>query len=274
MDLNTPIRCKEDMISIIRTIGMIPFTKCTVPGWSIQEMTGHEFWFMSSDELGPWDWRIDAIHDGLICGKFLSQKTAFATEEMYRHLMNWRRSHPKYQVANGAKSKASTIDEKLHAYLAPTLLCAIREHESLESSELRLILEERIPLEIREKIGGYVGRQLIPKVKKQAVDFVMSYLDMGTWTVIGDITRVYRGPNCEYKGWQRNTITTPEALLAAVDSISENTGGDNPFWAKFIDEGPETEITIDCSPEESRNHIIQTVRKFFPDAQKALEKLI
>lgn len=262
------------MISAIRTIGMIPFTKCTVQGWSIQEITGHEFWFMSSDELGPWDWRIDAIHDGLICGKFLSQKTAFATEEMYRHLMNWRRSLPKYQVADGGRSDESSIDDRLHKYLAPTLLSAIREHESLESSALRFILEDRIPMKTREKIGGYVGKQLIPKVKKQAVDFVMTYLDMGTWTVVGDITRVYRGPNCEYKGWQRNTITTPEAMFSAVDKPSENTGCDSPFWAKFIDEGTENTIVIDCSPEESREFIINNVRKFFPDAQKALEKLI
>lgn len=200
MDLKTSICSKEGMISAFRTIGMMPFTKCTVPGWSIQEMTGHEFWFMSSDELGPWDWRIYAIHDGLVCGKFLSQKTAFATEEMYKHLMNWRRSLPRYQVANGGKSQASTIDQRLHKFLSPTLLSAIRENESLESSELRQILEECIPMETREKIGGYADRQLIPKVNKQAVDFVKTYLDMGTWTVIGDITRVYRGPNCEYKG--------------------------------------------------------------------------
>lgn len=264
-----PITSKEEMISLIRTVGMVPFTKCTVPGWSVQEMIGHEFWFMSSDELGPWDWRIDAIHEGLVCGKFISQKTAFATEEMYRHLMNWRRSLPKYQVAEGGDSKTATIDDRLHKYLSPTLLSAIRENESLESSELRGVLEKKVPMEVREMIGGYIGRQLIPKVKKQAVDFVLNYLDMGTWTVIGDITRVYRGPNCEYKGWQRNTITTPEALFSVKDKPSEN-----PFWAKFVDDGTENAILIDCSPKESRDYIIENVRKFFPADQKALEKLI
>lgn len=263
------IRSKEEMISLIRTIGMVPFTRCTVPGWSIQEMTSHEFWFMTSDELGPWDWRIDAIHDGLVCGKFLSQKTAFATEEMYRHLMNYRRSLPKYKAVEDEQSRTATIDERMHKYLAPVLLQAIRDNESLESSELRGILERNIPMQIREKIGGYVGRQLIPKVKKQAVDFVLSYLDMGTWTVIGDITRVYRGPNCEYKGWQRNTITTPEALFSVVDTPSHN-----PFWAKFVDDDTENAILIDCSPEESRDHIVNRVLEFFPDADKALEKLI
>jgi len=269
MNFEGQITSREEMISVIRTVGMVPFTKCMVPGWSIQEMTGHEFWFMSSDELGPWDWRIEAIHEGLICGKFISNKTAFATEEMYRHLMNWRRSLPKYQVAAGGPSKAATIDDRLHKYLSPTLLNAIREHESLESSELRGILEKNVPVEVREKIGGYVGKHLVPKVKKQAVDFILNYLDMGTWTLVGDITRVYRGPNCEYKGWQRNTITTPEALLATTDTPSEN-----PFWAKFVDDGAGNPITVDCSPKESRDFIISRIREYFPDASAALEKLI
>ena len=67
-------------------------------GWSIEELTHPDFWFYSSDVLGPWDWKIDAIHEGMIYGKYISRRSAFATEEMYRHLMNWRRSLPKYPV--------------------------------------------------------------------------------------------------------------------------------------------------------------------------------
>lgn len=82
------IQSPEDMISIIRTVGMIPFSRCAVPGWSIQELTNPDFWFTTSDQLGPWDWKVDAVRDGIIYGKFLSRKSAFATGEMYRHLMN------------------------------------------------------------------------------------------------------------------------------------------------------------------------------------------
>lgn len=56
-----------------------------------------------------------------------------------------------------------------------------------------------MPLEVRKKVGGHVEKYLIPKVTKQAVDFLLVFLDMGTWTVVGDISRVYSGPNwvCE-----------------------------------------------------------------------------
>ena len=95
---------------------------------------------------------------------------------------------------------------------------------------------------------------------------------MGTWTVIGDITRVYRGPNCEYKGWQRNTVTTPEALFRVIDSPAEN-----PFWAKFIEPEP-TESgqpeSIDCSPEESRQTILDHLTRLYPEQRRQFEKLI
>ena len=143
------------------------------------------------------------------------------------------------------------------------LLAEIRKHESLENSELRSVLEKVVPLDVRKKVGGYVGKHLVPKIDKQATDFLMGYLDMGTWTLIGEINRVYRGPNCEYKGWQRNIVTTPEALLD--DSVLP------PFHAA-LDAKPATHI--DCSPQESREFIIQRVRQFFPEATIALEKLI
>ena len=115
-------------------------------------------------------------------------------------------------------------------------------------------------------------KYLIPKVTRQAVDFLLGYLDMGTWTVIGDITRVYRGPNCEYKGWQRNTITTPDALFRIVESPSGN-----PFWAKFLEEAPESSgnpISTDCSPEESRQVIIDHLAGLYPGQRRMFEKII
>ena len=114
-----------------------------------------------------------------------------------------------------------------------------------------------------------MGKYLIPKVTKQAVDFILQYLDMGTWTLVGDIERVYRRPNCEYKGWQRNSITTPDILFKASQQDF-----DNPYWAKFVNDSTEKEIQVDCTPEDSLDFIINSVQKFFPNAQKALEKLI
>ncbi|MBQ3207518.1 MAG: hypothetical protein IJB38_05885, partial [Bacteroidales bacterium] len=113
MDLFTNVYSPESMINAIKEIGIIPFSKNTVPGWSIQEITDPDFWFTTSDQLGPWDWKVEAVREGIVYGKFISRKSAFATVEFYRHLMNWRRSLPKYQIPVGGRFKAKTLDDKL-----------------------------------------------------------------------------------------------------------------------------------------------------------------
>ena len=91
---------------------------------------------------------------------------------------------------------------------------------------------------------------------------------MGTWTIVGDITRVYRGPNCEYKGWQKNSITTPDILFEAFSQPSEN-----PFWTKYLEPCTENEILENCTPDESREILIAQVEKFYPGTRSKLEKL-
>ena len=246
------------MIAAIREIGIIPLFKSPVSGWSIEELTHPDWWFSTSDNLGPWDWKIDAVQEGLFYGKYISRRSAFATEKMYRHLMNWRRSLPMYKVAEGGPSKCVTIDQRLQKHLSPIVLSTIRDNESLDSAELKAILNEVVPTQVRKQVGGHMEKYLLPKITKQAVDFILGFLDMGTWTVIGDITRVYRGPNCEYKGWQKNTITTPEALLEC-------------FWEPFLVDNNDN---IDCTPEESRQIILDHLTELYPGNRHKFEKII
>ena len=268
MQLLANVYSPESMINAIQEIGIIPFSKNIVPGWSIQEITDPDFWFTTSDQLGPWDWRIEAVRQGIVFGKFISRKSAFATIESYRHLMNWRRSLPKYRIPVDGISEMNTLEEKFMGYLSPILLDSIRKRESFELSEIRPLLEELVPAETRKQIGGHLEKYLLPNIKRQAVDFLIQYLDMGTWTVVGDITRVYRGPNCEYKGWQRNLITTPELLFDIISQPSENQ-----FWTKSLGTCTEGGILVDCTPEESRDILIDKIERFYPRTRSKLEKI-
>ena len=266
----TNIDSPESMIRAIQEIGIIPFSKNAVTGWSVQEITDPDFWFTSSDQLGPWDWKIEAVREGIVYGKFIGGKSAFATVEAYRHLMNWRRSLPKYRMAIGGTYEQKNLEERLAAHLSPTLLNCIRERESLESSEIRALLEDLIPQETRKQVGGCMEKYLIPNIKRPAVDMLLQHLDMGTWTIVGDITRVYKGPNCEYKGWQKNSITTPELLFG---SLSQPT--DAPSWARHLEEPcTNNDTPTDCTPEESREILISRIEALYPGTRKKLEKLI
>ena len=272
MDIH-PIDSPESMSAAIRRVGIIPFVRNTVPGWSIEELTAKGAWFWEDDEggvLGPWDWKIEVIREGDIAyGKFIRNKAAFATVKWYRHLMNWRRSQPKYRMALGEEYGGNNRMDQLYRTFSPTLLSAIKELGSVEGSDVRKILSERTTVAQRSRIQGCMEKYLIPEVRRPVADYLNQYLEMGTWTVVGDFQRVYRGPNLEYKGWQKSSITTPDELFEAYAATK-----DEPFWAKFIQDDQESS-TPDCTPEESRDAIIGKILENYPDAdKKELLKLI
>lgn len=211
----------ETMVAAIREAGIIPFFENAIDGYSIEEKTAPEFWFTAEGELGPWDWKIDAVREGDIAyGKFLQGKSAFATATLFRDLMNWRRSLPKYQPEG----------------LQADVLQAIRENGSLTSAEVR-------------RITG---------LKKSASDALLTRLQMGTWIVIGDFERKFRGPNLEYSGWQLASWCPPEDLFDSAP----RSGISFPF---ADEEEPQWKS---CTPEESRSRLLAHLRRVTgaPDA--------
>lgn len=261
-----PIHSPEAMITEIRRYGVLPFFKCGVPGWSVEERTAPGCWIFEDDEavLGPWDWKIDAVREGDIAyGKFLGGKAAFATVEWYRELMNWRRSQPRWRMAEGGRYKASSQSDKLMKVLAPLALDAIRTAGALEMKELRMICARRLTAEQIQALGTRYRPMLTPMVKKNVMDSVIQFLQMGTWTVIGDFERVYRGPDLSYSGWQRASNTTPDELFAAPPL---------PLASAHPVTDP---LATPLTPAASRMRLIEHIQDFFPAADpKVLEKLI
>ncbi|MBR1539536.1 MAG: hypothetical protein IJ636_08540 [Bacteroidales bacterium] len=252
-----PIDSPEAMIAAIRHFGILPFFRCGVPGWSVEELTAPGCWIFEDDEavLGPWDWKIDAVREGDIAyGKFLGGKAAFATAEWYLKLMAWRRSQPRWRLASGGRFKATTQHDRLMKVLAPLALEAIRAAGALESRELRILCAQQLTPSHFRTLGAGYRTKLLPTVKKSVMDGVVQFLQMGTWTVIGDFERVYRGPALTYEGWQRASNTTPDELFSLI---------------------PGFDTASEISPEEARNAIIGHIHKLFPGADvKKLERLV
>ena len=214
------------MMEAIKTCGIIPFFENPVTGFSIEEMTPPDSWFTDED-LGPWDWKVDVVQSGeIVYGKFLcGGKAAFTTPEWYAHLRNWRLSQEKYK---------------------PTT-------------------EGRKVLKLIEKEGSCVSRQVreLLNVKKSKSDSVLANLMNGTRLIIGDIQRVYKGPNLEYKGWQTASYCTPESLFErpAEDFGPWHIGGST--------------LKCDCTPEESYSKLRNHIKELFPEAtEKQLDKII
>jgi hypothetical protein len=113
---------------------------------------------------------------------------------------------------------------------------------------------------------------LSPGVKKGIMDSVVQFLQMGTWTVIGDIQRVYRGPDLHYNGWQRASNTTPDELFGTGEAPADTNV---PAWARRFEEAVGAPQTVSRSPEESRGRLISHILDFFPEAEeKTLLKLV
>ena len=244
--MSRPVNSPESMVAVIREFGVLPLFRSSIPGWSIEDMTAPGCWFDTEGVLGPWDWKVDAVRQGDIAyGKFIGGKAAFATLEWYRHLMNWRRSIPRYRMALGERYKATTNGDRLNKTFGPAILSAVKEQGEIRAEGLRAICS-----------------------KKSVYESVSRFLQMGTWLVVGDIERVYRGPNLTYSGWQRTSLTMPDELFG-----SGKPDKDAPAWARmFESETGENEESLGCLPEESRHIIIGHIREVFPDA--GYDKLI
>ena len=159
----------------IREVGIIPFFKSDILGYSIKELTLPGFWFDDGDTLGPWDWKIDCLESGDIAyGKYLCRsKAAFATIPFYRELMNLRR----------ATTQPDKDGQKIMEYLA--------QRGSITIKEVRALLG----------------------VKKNAADAAIAKLQHQCRVVTGVIERVYRGSEQTYNGWQVSYFCTPESLF-------------------------------------------------------------
>ncbi|MBR4827081.1 MAG: hypothetical protein IKZ91_04270 [Bacteroidales bacterium] len=225
--LPTRVVNEEAMLSVVREYGLIPFTAGAVKGWSIEEMTPQECWF-TDDCLGPWDWKIHCVQSGDVAyGKFFSGgKAAFATREWYRELMNYRRSLPKY---------SPDLNDRI-------ILDFLSANGTLTSSDVRKLLG----------------------VKKSAADAAATRLQMQCRLVIGDITRVYRGPDLHYNGWQRASFCSPEALFGWDNEGT--TAAKGPGGFPFVDADVKT---FNHTPQESLALLVSHIKQLFPGASES-----
>ena len=225
------IASAEAMLDTILELGLVPFFENVIPGYSIEEMTAPEHWFDTQENLSftPWDWKIPCVQSGEIAyGKFLlGGKAAFATVEWYRELRNYRQSLPKYQPDAAQKQ----------------ILDYLQENGSISIKEVR----------------GLLG------IKKGQADAHITRLMMQCRVITGDITRVYRGQDLHYNGWQVSSFCAPEELFDTAAT---------PFFAGF-EAVQNRSLTVNHSPAESYALLHEKIRSLHPEAtDKQIAKLL
>lgn len=213
--VNPRIVSAETMYDAIMDLGIVPFFENAVRGWSVEEMTPHEYWF-DGDVLGPWDWKIDCVQSGdIVYGKFLGGKAAFASVRWYRELRAWRLSR-----------------------LSPVILSDVEKSRTSQDAAILDYIGTNGAITIKE-VRGLLG------VKKAAADAAVTRLQMQCRVVTGDLTRVYRGPDLHYNGWQVASFTTPESLYGPSDF---------PFGRSSVDP-----LSTEGTPAESLERLLEHI---------------
>lgn len=189
------LECAEDLEKMVLKIGFLPFFKNSIEGFSVEEHTPEEYWFVD-DREGPWEWKSNVVVNGrCVYGKLFHGKAGFVSLDWFHDLMNIRRKEVKL---TNAELK---------------ILNLIKENESLLTPQIK-------------KLGGYVSTRkskdisnVFPfkaeekqQVRQEGFDTIMSHLQMSTHIIIADFEYNYR-PDGERYGFGVARYTTPEAMF-------------------------------------------------------------
>ena len=92
------IDCVEKLEMVVQQIGFLPFFRCEVPGYSLEEHTPAALWCQKGVE-GPWEWREMAAERQIIgYGKLVHGKAGFVSAELIPLLANYRRDGYDYDA--------------------------------------------------------------------------------------------------------------------------------------------------------------------------------
>lgn len=84
------IDSKEALVSAVRELGIVPFFRNPLPGFSIAEHVSPDVWF--SDGEGVWEWKGPVIREtGCAYGKLFAGKAVYVSSERFTDLANYRR---------------------------------------------------------------------------------------------------------------------------------------------------------------------------------------
>ena len=195
------IRSAMDMERQVLELGFLPFFRCGIPGFSVEERTAAEYWF-SDEEEGPWEWKGPVIREGHCAyGKMFNKKAGYVSLEWLPDWLNYRRS------CRYAKDEDT-------AALDDVVLQTIISEGSVTVKELRHLLGF-IRGRGKRTATDYVDS--LPGEGKVSLEPILTRLMMGLQVVIADFEYNTDRHGQPY-GWGVARYTTPEGLYGRLDA--------------------------------------------------------
>ena len=86
------ISSMEDLITLIRDVGFVPFFSNEIEGFSIEEHIDPALWYDTGDTWEAWDWKGPVIRKAKCAyGKFLKGKAMYISAKWFPDFANYRR---------------------------------------------------------------------------------------------------------------------------------------------------------------------------------------
>lgn len=86
------INSMEDLITLIREVGFVPFFSNEIEGFSIEEHIDPALWYDTGDTWEAWDWKGPMIRKAKCAyGKFLKGKAMYISAKWFPDFANYRR---------------------------------------------------------------------------------------------------------------------------------------------------------------------------------------
>ena len=88
----------EDLLDLVREVGFLPLFSNDIPGFSVEEHTPAEDWWVDDPARDPWAWRqLLAPNACVAYGKFFDKKAGFVSKEWFPCFANYRRDGDDYE---------------------------------------------------------------------------------------------------------------------------------------------------------------------------------
>ena len=224
----------EDLEQAVVKWGFLPFFKCGIVGFSVEELSAPELWFEEGID-GPWEWKGPVIRNwNCTYGKIYNRKAGFVSLEWLPDLVNYRRA-----TYHANKMLLNSDEEDCEQIIYDTVV----KYESLLSKEIKSLCGFHKPKQRQQHPFEKLLKQKAKRPKGESFDTAITRLQMATLLVTADFEYLCDKHGHPY-GWGVARYTTPEALFGkeCLTSCGKRT------------------------PEESKVRILAHLSNLFPHA--------
>lgn len=177
------IKSRQDLEAKIEELGILPFFKNSIEGFSIEEHIEPELWF--EGEPGPWEWKGPVIRNtGCAYGKFFENKAAFVSRKLFPDFANYRRDGYDFDAR---------FDDELASYKDKALFDLIDANAPVKTGQLK-------------KLGNY------GKDGNKGFETVITRLQAECYVIVSDFEYSVDKYGNEY-GWGVSRYSTPEKFM-------------------------------------------------------------